>query len=376
MSDVPVELLLAIVDWVEDNSILFSLRLASKTLNAVATPLVFRVITLKDSAESAAGLALLQNGGEMTTNAVQEIVFRGVDVESIDEDTSGKAVREALCAAFSGLAKFCNLKTLRLDFYCHFRELPLPAEPSHFRLLQRGLFAALAAYPPPPLDSLTLTSVIALPDSIYTQETFQNIFRPLTTLYISVLTDNQSHGAYLQAPVCDFWEVSIPSILRSAPRITWLTIRTNHPVGVVPASPLATIHFPALTTLSLRNFILDASRSVDHDVLEFIVRHKATLKHLALDACEVYGGETRVYRRPWHVVLQRLQHELSALRSFHVGTYDGDDFDEDEDEDWSYYRRLGYLFLVPGMHYHADDRVDTKADHDALRSLLSTVESR
>ncbi|KAJ7664339.1 hypothetical protein DFH06DRAFT_322075 [Mycena polygramma] len=372
MADIPVELLQAIVDWVEDTPVLFNLRLASRTFNAIATPRVFRVLTVRDRVQSADGLAMIQNGLEDTTDAVQEIVFQG-DPESEytwrDEEVSGETGRHALCAAFSGLAKFRNLKTLRFKFHSSFREVS--DEPSHFLLLQLGLFEVLANHPPPPLVSLMLHHIISVPNDIYTHEGFQNIFRPLTTLSISVLSENQSGSSYLSAPVAQFWGTSIPSMLTNAQYLTSLSLRTNYPVGVVPALPLAAIDFPALTALSLHNFILDPS-SAEHDILEFVVRHKATLTHLKLSACEVFGGEARVYQRPWHVVLRRLQTELSRLRSFQLTEYDhahDDHFEESRGP-------FGYLFLVDGHRYHGDDHVERGADRAALKSFMSTVAAR
>ncbi|KAJ7664343.1 hypothetical protein DFH06DRAFT_322156 [Mycena polygramma] len=373
MVDIPVELLQAIVDWVEDTPVLFNLRLASRTFNAIATPRVFGVLTVRDSVQSAEGLVLIQNGLEdTTTDAIQEIVFQGdpkTDHTWRDEEVSGETGRQALCAAFSGLAKFRNLKILRFQFYHCFREFS--DEPSHFLLLQQGLFEALAAHPPLPLDSLTLYHIISAPDNIYTHEGFQNIFRPLTTLSISVLSENQSGNAYLSAPLGQFWGTSIPSMLMNARCLTSLSLRTNYPVGVVPALPITTIDLPALTALSLYNFVLDPS-SAEHDILEFVVRHKATLTHLKLSACEVFGGEARVYQRPWDAVLRRLETELYRLRSFQLMENDRTPYGSYEESRGPF----GYLFLVDGHHYHADDHAEPGEDRAALKSLMSTVAAR
>ncbi|KAJ6456638.1 hypothetical protein C8R47DRAFT_1165248 [Mycena vitilis] len=372
MADIPVELMRSIVDWIANASVLFTLRLGSKTFNAIATPRVFGVLNVRDSVQSANGLALIQNGLEDTTDAIQEIIFEGnpgAEHTWRDEEISGERGRDALCTAFSGLAKFRNLKTLRFKFYSTFTEVS--DEPSHFLLLQQGLFEALAAQPPPPLDSLTLHHIISAPNDIYTHEGFQNIFRPLTTLSISVLSENQSGNAYLSAPLGQFWDTSIPSMLKNARCLTSLSLRTNYPVGVVPALPITTINIRALTALSLYNFVLDPS-SADHDILDLVVRHKATLTHLKLSACEVFGGEARVYQRPWHAVLRRLETELSSLHSFQLMENDRspDGFHEETRGPF------GYLFLVDGHHYHADDHAEPGEDRAALRSLMSAVAAR
>jgi hypothetical protein len=42
MSDIPVELLLAILGWIEDTAVLFNLHLVSKTFNTIAASTVLR----------------------------------------------------------------------------------------------------------------------------------------------------------------------------------------------------------------------------------------------------------------------------------------------------------------------------------------------
>jgi hypothetical protein len=333
MSDIPVELLLAILGWIEDTASLFNLRLVSKTFNAIAASMVLRVLLLTDIAQSVDGLACIQAGGTDTLNSVQEIVFEAA------EDGYGQG--DALCTAFSGLAKFRNLKVLRLQF----DDYSLP--------LQLRLFTVLTAHPPPPLVSLTL-HIIPIPNSIYATEAFRNIFRSLTTLCISVSYGNQPQ-------LSDFWESSIPSILKSATNLTSLTIRSYHPVGVLPAFPVAHIHLPMLAALTLDNFVLHPARA-DYDIAEFIVRHKATLTHLELTDCSVFRGELGVYARPWHSLFQLFQQELVGLRS------------------WCSSRFCGYLFFPApeSAHTHDNEAALQAKDLDdaALESLMSTMELR
>ncbi|KAF8190386.1 hypothetical protein K438DRAFT_1971249 [Mycena galopus ATCC 62051] len=150
MSQLPVELLLAIVGWIKDPAVLFNLRLAPKTFNAVVAPLLSRVLTMRDDLRSAQGLACLQAGGLATRNPVGEIAFQGDPIDGgswRDEHISGQAGRAALFAAFSGLTKFCDLRILRFKFHDKFREpgaTTSPHNPSHFLLLQLGLFVYTA----------------------------------------------------------------------------------------------------------------------------------------------------------------------------------------------------------------------------------------
>ncbi|KAF8190396.1 hypothetical protein K438DRAFT_1971257 [Mycena galopus ATCC 62051] len=380
MPQLPVELLLAIVEFVvaKNTAVPLEIRLVSKTFNALVAPLAFRVLSVRDSVQSAEGLACMQAGDTATINAVQEIVFRESPEDS-DEDVSGKEGRDALFAAFSGLTKFCNLKILRFKFHSKFRELEASDNPSHFLLLQRGLFAVLAAHPPPSLTSLALHNLIAIPHNIYATDAFQNIFRPLTALDVTVIADGcrgygfefdtVSHRGYNDPQLCDFWETSIPSILKNATNLASLALSSNYPqVGVRPSLPLAGIHLPLLTNLSLDYFVLDPARA-DYDIVEFIVRHGATLTHLKFVDCYVYGVEQGVYLRPWRAVLQRFQQELPGLRSFQLlASMSG----------WTLLERFGYLFDTP-PYYHVDYQTIRDAQHLdelALEALVSAVESR
>ncbi|KAJ7187165.1 hypothetical protein C8R46DRAFT_1059055 [Mycena filopes] len=365
MSHLPVELLLAIFGWVEDDYTLFNLRLTSRSFSLVATPFAFRGLAVKDNISSVEALVCLQNSGGAITSAVGELVFKeGSKWEYPDT----KAVRQALCAAFSELPKFCNLTSLRFGFYSFpagFVEDLLP-----FLLLQMALFSELAAHPPPPLVSLALENLIPFDTDTYADDSFQSIFRTLETLRISVRSRVYGNAESNQV----FWSVSIPHMLRSAHHLTSMALLSDQPIGISPMAHLDGIHFPALTALTLRHFILQPPASPDdhdHDALAFILRHGPTLTHLTLDECAVYGGAagTAVYPRPWHVVLRRLEAELVNLRSLTLTA---------DERVGRVTRPLGYLDLNAWDIYR---RVAFEVGHEdedaiALESLMSTVDSR
>ncbi|KAJ7869092.1 hypothetical protein B0H14DRAFT_2727583 [Mycena olivaceomarginata] len=300
MSDIPVELLLAILGCIEDTAVLFNLHIA----------------------QSVDGLACIQAGGTDTLNSVQEIIFEaagdryGQEGDPLQVDT-----------AFSGLAKFRNLRIV------HRARCP----------------------PTTPLISLTLYNIIPIPDGIYATEAFQNIFRSLTTLCISVDSGNQPQ-------LSDFWESSIPSILKSATNLTSLTIRSNH--------PSLTFTSPMLASLMLDTFILHPAHA-DYDIAEFIVRHKATLMHLELTDCWVLRGKQGVYARPWRSLFQLFQQELVGLRSLRMLTTISGSYL------WHF---CGYIVLVPeSRFFYYDHEAAVQArdlDDAAFESLISTVELR
>ncbi|KAJ7882454.1 hypothetical protein B0H13DRAFT_2539339 [Mycena leptocephala] len=202
MYNIPVELLLGIVDCVEDNS-LPNLRLVSK--HSTLSPRHWF------------------SNGEATTNAVQEIVFQGNPKGSArrlapppqwrDEDISDGAGRDALCRIL-GLAKFCNLTILRFDFHNRFREL-------------------------------------------------------------------ETHS-------------------KNAARLTSLTVRSDQSVGVRPAAPLATIHFPALASLLLHDFVLGPA-DAKTDVLELIPTFVVSP---SLAGVRKVAADVNVYSDPIHVFIR------------------------------------------------------------------------
>ncbi|KAJ6495911.1 hypothetical protein DFH09DRAFT_1448470 [Mycena vulgaris] len=368
---VPLELLQTIVAEVGDHSTLLTLRLASQTCNFIAEPMAFRVLTVRDSVESAEALACLQNCGESITNAVKEIVFKGDTTDSwiAEDETSGEEGRDALSAAFSDLPKFPNLHTLGLDFHA------------------LAVFAALAASPPPSLVSLTLNSIIAKPDTIYASAGFQRIFQPLTTLHLSTLSDTYGDGAYARDPLNEFWDDVIPRILHSAPSLTALTISSDQPFGLMP---LDSVHLPHLASLTFHNFVVDVTIPWA-DIVEFIVRHGASLTHLALDECNLLGDyATWVFPRPWHVVLRRFEQELPHLRTFELTTRgesrerggEGVESDDDNDREGGtgLCSVLGYITLEVDYGFikeRVGDPVGTEAeDAAALQSLMSALEAR
>ncbi|KAJ7727261.1 hypothetical protein B0H16DRAFT_1591160 [Mycena metata] len=371
MFDLPPELVFAILDLTEDGSVLFALRSLSKRFDAMVTPLAFRTLTVRDSVRSAGALVSLQNCDTAITSAVQEIVFKAENqhIDSVD----GQAARDAVYAAFSRLSKFSNLKSLRLQFYHGWSLTPSQdVPPLH---LQTTLFGALAAHRPPPLASLTIHNLVALPAPAYTETAFQNIFRTLITLHLSTYPEPylDNDNAYDRdfPPLRDFWNICVPHMLKSAPHLTSLTIHSDRWIGVGPVVPFADIHLPALAALSLRYFVFHPADPAT-DVLEFIVRHKGTLTHLELENCTVYGGPNhrKECPRPWHVMLRRLERELPRLRSLRV-TVTGFAFLAP--------RPCGYLLLVPWNSYShtvADVFGVRAQDDDALASLISRVESR
>ncbi|KAF7326897.1 Pribosyltran domain-containing protein [Mycena venus] len=371
MAQLPLELLQAVAKDMECDPSIFTLRLVSKRLNSAATPLAFR-------------------------QCVQVIT---INICAIEVETSGEAGRDAVRTVFSALAKFPNLQKLRLHFYsCDEEELTTEYDkeegigkfvhsPTHFLRLQHEIFAALAAHPPPPLISLTLNNILALSNHIYRQDNFLRIFQSLKELNISVLSNVDplnltqrlvSNSGPLARSCIKFWRENVPQMLRSAPAITSLILRVANAVGVYPTLSLKDIFSPHLASLTLRRFVLGPpAPETDRDVVEWILRHKATLTRLKLHGCAIDGGPGEAahgnYPRPWHAVLAVFEAELGALCDFMLNPEnftDGIFCDP----------HFGYKRMDPDYGY-AEEESESKVpgatqDLPALESLMAVVKSR
>ncbi|KAJ6495384.1 hypothetical protein C8R45DRAFT_169700 [Mycena sanguinolenta] len=386
MAQLPLELLQLIAKNVGHASSLLSLRLVSKVLNSVATPLALRVVVVSDTPKSAEAVVFLQDCNESITSLVQEVIFRGDSErateeqrekgEEEDEEELEQRRREPIKTVFSRLSKFPKLTNLRFDFHKFFEEeevFEMPINATRYLLLQQEIFRAIAANPPPPsLISMTLNNVLSIPDDIYLDADFDRVFTQLHSLDISVLSNAGDEGSYYQDPFVDFWGVDMSAIVRSAANVTALTIRSDQLIGSCPVLSFNEVSMPQLVSLELHGFSLDPG---DGDAVAFIVRHKATLSHLALHECSIDGGEDGTFTRPWHAVLKIFEKELDNLREFVFGSEEGS---EGEIDGVKRDPRFMYTRLDPGWGYMPwrEELATEGLDLPALDSLLTVVEAR
>ncbi|KAF7296444.1 Pribosyltran domain-containing protein [Mycena chlorophos] len=365
----PLELLQTVASNVGDQNTLFGLRLVSKGLNTAATALAFRVLVVRDSAESGDRLAELEEFGGDIRAFVKEICFYGDRSDSngwrtVDEEVGARS-RAALKKAFSGLKKFPKLESLTLELHGDFQEeesYVIPEEPTHFLRLQIDIFEALASSPPPPLVALELHNLIAMPNPIFLNESFRGIFRSLQSLEISVLSDVDAEGSYYQEPLVDFWDTSMTNIVLSATNVSALTLKSDQAAGIGPALCIGGLSLSNLKSLSLTKFAFGAL-APDYDVEVFIVSHP-TLERLEMRECTIDGGEAMEFPRPWGMLFRAFKERLERLKEF-VWAPDAE--------------RL-YTRLDPGWGYMAceGDELPPAAERDqaALESLLAVVKSR
>ncbi|KAJ7457346.1 hypothetical protein FB451DRAFT_1406786 [Mycena latifolia] len=190
----------------------------------------------------------------------------------------------------------------------------IPTEPSHFLRLQLDLFATLAVSAPASVLSLILNNVLDVPDAIY-EQAFRGVLRRLQTLEISVLCCTDYGGSYAEASLGPFWDTSMAHMIRSADKLTSLTLRSDQPVGACLAISFKDFQLPNLAALTIESFVLEPRRPIS-DVAAFIVAHKATLTHLELRGCSIDGREGSQFPHPWRAVFKLFEAELVALHTF------------------------------------------------------------
>ncbi|KAF8146951.1 hypothetical protein K438DRAFT_1868340 [Mycena galopus ATCC 62051] len=127
------------------------------------------------------------------------------------------------------------------------------------------------------------------------------------------------------------------------------------------------IFLPHLSSLVLHQFVFH------RDVVDFVLRHKATLARLELHECSMDGGGLydkwapeggfdSVFPQPWHAVFASFEAELGALRHFVF-----------------FPTEFQYSREDPGFGYVPWDEAAEavgQGDEPALRSLMAVVESR
>ncbi|KAF7344429.1 hypothetical protein MSAN_01924100 [Mycena sanguinolenta] len=392
ISQLPLELLQLIAKDIDHDPTLFSLRLVSKSLNFAVTPLVFRVVIVNDTLKSARAVSFLQECDESITSPVHQLVFRGGPEQDsrllarrMAQEKERERTREALKTVFSRLTKFSELKSLRFDFHDHFEdafEMPfeMPPAPSHYLLLQQAIFRAFAANSPiSSLISLTLNNLLAIPDDICFNADFHHFFSPLQSLDISVLSKPTKRSEYFDELLAEFWKRSIPTIIRSAPDLSTLVLRSDQPVGKRPPIPFKDLSLPRLASLTLHNFALEPS-DPDADVVVFIVRHNRTLTRLALHGCYIDKSLNGDFPYLWHSVFRLFEKELDILREFlfEGGTAQKGGMGKQTQSDFQRDPRFRYTMshVAFGFLPWTDELASECYDLPALECLVAVVQAR
>ncbi|KAI9453712.1 hypothetical protein BJY52DRAFT_1225463 [Lactarius psammicola] len=318
----PLEVLTAIFDEVDDARDLLHIRMASRTLCAAATPFAFRVLSVITTRGSAKNLGQLLDVPDIATHV------RGVSYHDTGADRRGRTLKyvrtnaiQELASSFSRIHQLPRLETIDLTFYPIY-DHRLGSDGRGRPALQASILGALAASfgvrAPPKLTSLTL-------HNLRTWELLPLESAPFQTL--SVLFDRAPDAWTFSERWCYFWGTLLPRMILAPTQhaLTELTLHSDTYISSSTGLSLAGLHFPHLGTLSLRKLIFQPSVGIE----PFILRHTATLAQLEILTCGLphsplipaalaQDEEPSSGSGCWDRIWDRFAAELTALVTLHV----------------------------------------------------------
>ncbi|KAJ7103051.1 hypothetical protein B0H15DRAFT_191020 [Mycena belliarum] len=244
---------------------------------------------------------------------------------------------ELVQASFSKLSRFPNLESLKLDFFPGSAPDKNEMYITYYVEIQLAFWAALARAPLPRLRTLDIGWMVTYfprtlqGDDPAAADPFFSLFRPLTTLSLSVVSLFQARR--LPPEIISFATV-VGRIFNAARNLTTLELGAGALLGLTSPFPFAHMRLPALAALTLHMIVFaglsdddlasadpasltDDTGTASHrlDVETFILNHAPTLQRLALHDCAVAlpDGE-------WHRVLRRFRFRLRELIEFKWST--------------------------------------------------------
>ncbi|KAH9173971.1 hypothetical protein EDB89DRAFT_646689 [Lactarius sanguifluus] len=287
----PIEVLAAIFEEVEDVRDLCHVRTACSTFCAIATPIAFRVLSVNATGGSAKNLGQLLDVPDIAAH-VREVAYRdtGADKKGrMLKHIRANAIRE-LASSFSRVHQLSRLETIKLSFYPLYDNL-LGSDERGDLAVQASIIGALvtsfSVRGPPQLTSLSLGNLRIWELSPLESPSFQTVLTTLRRLLLSVLSlsDRLPDVVAFDARWCHFWGTLCPRMILAPTQhtLTELTLHSDAPVGASSGLSLAGLHFPRLYALSMRRFVFEPSVGVE----PFVLRHAATLVQLQVLVCKL-----------------------------------------------------------------------------------------
>ncbi|KAA1475451.1 hypothetical protein DENSPDRAFT_932366 [Dentipellis sp. KUC8613] len=340
MNYLPTELLLSICESLSLTD-LYNLRCTDKTRCAVVTPITFRTLRVTSTLKSARGFLHLVQAKNVNPY-VQEVAFIDAYVdpedpyrndivnppspELIDEETT-----TALALAFSLLNHLPALSSLTFMFFGTFAEEGNNAdpdqlfEPSSVLRTQRAILRAVASTSHALcLKTLSILNLVTISDPVFDDDKFRSLFRSLEHYSISTLS---YWSTMLLGPdnfdtlLTNFWSHTMQHRLIPPPGLasplTSLTIHSDRQAGILPVFDFSQLTYPHLASVSLKYIVFNDSTGV----VDFLIRHKSTLRSLELRTCMLTMLHWRPGNRPnpsWAQVYTRLADELTELTELQV----------------------------------------------------------
>ncbi|KAJ7070560.1 hypothetical protein C8F01DRAFT_1362443 [Mycena amicta] len=320
MDSLPYELLAEIASFVSHEDIL-NLRLVQRRFKEVVTRKAFRLIVVHDTYPSVSRFLTLVDEcmDAAILDGVECVTFDGKILDHFE--MGAEPTIPTIENAFSKLGRFPNLNSLSLDFFPGSAPDEHEIYMSYYVSIQVAFWKLLAeqALRIPNLRRLNIGAMVSfLPQTITEEHPFVNLFRPLTTLSIYVVSLFQIRR--LPMPILEFND-NLRRILFFANNLTTLDLGTVEFLGPTAPFNFESYRFPRLATLRLSNIVFAALEDGQEPppveagqqltVEKFILNHRAGLRRLELHDCvaALPDGE-------WHRVFGRFQHSLASLVEF------------------------------------------------------------
>lgn len=331
MDSLPLEIHYAIIDQAP----VPSLRAVNKYFSGIATPAIFRVLLVSSKQKHAERILNIQRSQHLR-GYVKEL-----DLQYVAQEDRLKPISPGERPPIFSLSCLTRLSIIDVNivFALVFRNLHmLPALESirlnfGFDAFYRGgtawiydqqiilqefqsaiLNALTRCCTPSTFKSLALFNLMAALDGAPIPLPVMAAFMRKTSLFsMSVVGDRFLGDLLSRDALSHFWGITAPvQILQHARCLTTLALNIDPDYGFIPCLDVQPLHFPLLTSLSLCHFLFGHSGQGPHDLDDFVVRHKMTLRSLTLDSCPMlfdeWGPELL-----WSEIWQRFQTELENL---------------------------------------------------------------
>lgn len=226
------------------------------------------------------------------------------------------ATNEGVLSDLECIPKFPNVNALQLRFLGTWVEDEEdPDEMSAARRLQIAAITTLSNLHSQHglrLQSLKLHNLITRSNESILTEEFKALLEPLTSLTVSLVTNDSELFYHSHDDYCQFWDFDMTTMLNAARNLTSLTL----------VSDITTFYdwdkvvtFPRLESLLLENFVFGELFSPE----PFIIRHKKTLLHLELLSCwnqPDSGLLVAAEPRAWADIFKGFEEELPGVLTF------------------------------------------------------------
>lgn len=240
-------------------------------------------------------------------------------------ETNIDSTNEHVLSDIACIPKFANVNALQLHFLNRWVESHNEDdadEMSPTRRLQIAVIKALAnlhCQHGLRLQKLELRCLITRSNESILTDEFKALLEPLTSLTISVVTNDSELFYHSDDDYCGFWDNDMTTMLNTARNLTSLTLVSDIKT-FYDWSRVAT--FPKLEQLFLEDFIFDPYCSPE----PFIIRHKETLRYLDLSSCWIHVGQAvggNAQPQAWAEIFKCFEEELRGLFVFNFDPLPG-----------------------------------------------------